>query len=456
MAASFSSSNWSAAVKWFLIALSLALSSQCFGEDLSARDLAAFKKRLEHLVQAESKPRLGDLIEELSKYDDPRAYRLMLPAATLIPSAKNYELALDAIGAVEFDGVLEDLVSLASAKGTDIRFRVLVIDAFGRRRDEKTGKAIAGLLDDRDSRVAIAAVRALAERKERSSILPLIDLLDKLGKTRDRAWLETRHALLQLTGQDYESVEDWRKLWDTLPEDFDPKKLGDESGDARTQLKIKKAEDGLEFFGEEIYSRNLLFVIDVSGSMLMWDEDDSYSGTDAERELQRLNRAREQMYQAFRKLPRDARFNVIAYSDKVIPWKKSLQPASRSALSQAAKFVAGFQAKGATHTDDALKQAFDDLGVDTIVLLTDGAPTKQNAHTMKLIEDILEWVADTNAARKVRIDTFGFTKPGQWPDKIPGFNGAPPPPPGPTEIEVFVKFLKQLSESTGGTFRAIE
>ncbi|HLU46772.1 MAG TPA: VWA domain-containing protein, partial [Planctomycetota bacterium] len=335
--------------------LLLATTTSSFAKELSSRELSNYKRLLQNLVQGQSKPRLGELIKELAEYDDPRAYQLILPAATLIPSAKNYEAALDAIARVTSEKVIEELVETAGKRNIDLRWRVLLVDGFARRIDETTRKSLLDLVQDRDTRIVVAVIRAMSARQERDSIPALINLLEKINTSRDRVWLETRHALVKLTGQDYDAIEDWKKFAETLPADFDPKKLGE--GDGLTKVNIKKVDDSVEFFGEEIYSRNLVFVIDVSGSMMMWDDSESYSGSNAENDLQRLKRAKEQLYAALGKLPKGTKFNVIAYSDKVISWKKDLQPATSASIKSATQFVSGFKAEGLTHTDDALKRA---------------------------------------------------------------------------------------------------
>jgi len=90
------------------------------------------------------------------------------------------------------------------------------------------------------------------------------------------------------------------------------------------------------------------------------------------------------------------------------------------------------------------------------VLLSDGSPMKTSLDEWKtLIPKIEEKVKDTNASRRVRIDTFGFEGQGQWPSKGSPFAGRPPPAPTPEETKSFVDFLKTLASDSGGTYRAI-
>ena len=70
-----------------------------------------------------------------------------------------------------------------------------------------------------------------------------------------------------------------------------------------------------------------------------------------------------------------------------------------------------FSAEAQTHTDEALRAAFAEKDVDTIYLLSDGAPYKLehgSSVSVKFIQDIIAWVARENRFRKVKIHTFGF------------------------------------------------
>ena len=299
----------------------------------------------------------------------------------------------------------------------------------------------------------MAAIKACVERRQKECIGPLVGLIEEHDKKKDRTWLEVRSALRKLTAQDFESPIDWRKYWDGAKASFDPKNIG-AAPDGRTVV----GTGDVDFFGRAIYSRNVIFLIDVSFSMIMYDESEAYRGLNPERDLQRLYRAQKQLVHAIRRLPSDARFNVIAFSDGATPWRRGLQKAASSTVKSAARFVGGFRAKNATHTDDALKKAFEDPNVDTVILLTDGAPFQQgDTSSLVRIEKTLQWVKNHNRARKIRIDTFGFTKPGKWPPGAKGRNGVPlRPPPSAGEVATFVDFLTRLAEENGGFFQPIQ
>ncbi len=152
---------------------------------------------------------------------------------------------------------------------------------------------------------------------------------------------------------------------------------------------------------------------------------------------ERIFRAKEELVRVIRDLPDDKSFNIIAYSSDVKPWQGNLVPADAARKRQAIDFVEGLKADGITVTDLALEYAFEDPIVDTIYLITDGAPTHQGSvgpglpsDAPRLIKEILARVKVLNFRRGVRIFTLGF--------------------PGAEE-----EFLRTLSQEHNGKYRPI-
>ncbi len=185
----------------------------------------------------------------------------------------------------------------------------------------------------------------------------------------------------------------------------------------------------LSIFGAEVTGTNIAFVIDISGSMLSTDPVEiTYdpgktvtAGETKAREAQmledrrRIVRAKKELTNVVRSLPEGKRFNIISYSSEVIPWKKVLTPVNAASRKEAAEFVAAMKAEGITVTDDALDAAFTDLAVDTIYLITDGAPTHIGVNgpgmpddAYQIIERIHRRVREVNYFRGVRVFTLGF------------------------------------------------
>ncbi len=456
-----------------------------------SKDATKYQKQIELFARSNRARAIQDIISEMAGSEEPRIVALLPVAGTALPSSANFAAAVEAIEKLKSDAAVEVLVGALRKKG-DYRQRVLILEAFGKRGDNASLAAITEQLEASVDNVQVAAMRAARARKERTPIPALIRILEKDWKAHDRVWNECRLALVDLTGKDFDSIADWKNFWASVQASFDPKKVGHEKGP--TRIAVKPTKESVEFFGTEIFSRSLVFVIDVSGSMLMYDEPRETIGTDdpegdgekaggttvtgsskgrgsgagkgsdpeghageIEQDRQRLRRAKEQLTRALRKLSRATQFNIITFSDKILPWQKRLQPATPANIAAAVKFVNEFQARGATHTDEALEIAFGDLAVDTIVLLSDGAPVhRSGSDSRTLIQRILEKIRDINSARKVIIHTFGFEGEGRWPEKGPKAGGQKlPPAPTPEEVKTFLEFLKSLARENGGEFRAI-
>jgi uncharacterized protein YegL len=155
-------------------------------------------------------------------------------------------------------------------------------------------------------------------------------------------------------------------------------------------------------------------------------------------ERARIERVKRELAKCIKELPSSVRFNIIAFSDKVKLWSPKLVKAEDSAKSTAIGWVSSLKADGDTHTDDALKAAFNDPEVDTIYLLSDGQPFK--AGTPVDVEPILEWVKSNNRFRKVIINTFGFENAKKTPNM---------------DVKAMMQLLKGLADMTGGKFTDI-
>jgi hypothetical protein len=185
----------------------------------------------------------------------------------------------------------------------------------------------------------------------------------------------------------------------------------------------------LTIFGAEVSGNNLVFVIDVSGSMMTSDpviltaepgktqsvEKTRAKAAELMEERRRIIRAKRELTKVVQSLPEGKRFNIIAYSSDVVPWKKLLTPVNAGSRKEALEFVANLKADGITVTDDALEAAFADLAADTIYLITDGAPThvgnkgsEMPPDAEELIERIQRRVREINYFRGVRLFTLGF------------------------------------------------
>ncbi|MEM7232369.1 MAG: VWA domain-containing protein [Planctomycetota bacterium] len=425
--------------------------------EFSAADAARIKKRLTIFAKAKRAVDIRGIIEELSLTDNPAAIPLLVKAALIVPSADNYEFAAQSLGSMLsndcFKWITKTLNPKKKTKGLTTRHKLLLVMSLGYRKDKESLPLLTEQIARNDHRYRLTAIRAADRRRETPLIQPLIDLLGTLEKKKkkDRVWLETREVLYQITGQNFEAHEDWVKYWETAKANFDARQVG--KADSKTLVKL----GGVKFFGKTIHSHNLIFIIDTSFSMVKYDLNDEYKGNKPSLDLRRIRRAQRQLVTALRSLPTEAYFNVVGFSNKVIPFKKKMCKATRSNVENAIRYIKTMKPNGDTHTQEALDRAFADPNVDTIVLLSDGIPRRKGQATaIGDTQPIIDHIRNTYAGRQVRIDTFGFAGAGLWPKLDIFKRKGPPPAPDDSQLSLFEDFLKQLSEMSGGFYQTIK
>jgi Mg-chelatase subunit ChlD len=96
--------------------------------------------------------------------------------------------------------------------------------------------------------------------------------------------------------------------------------------------------------------------------------------------------------------------NLIFFETTIDPWQKKLVPLSRF-RPQALKAVKALKTRGGTNIYDTLEMAFEDKDVDTIYLLSDGAPGSG-----KIVDttEILKEIRKKNRSRQIIINTISL------------------------------------------------
>ena len=128
-------------------------------------------------------------------------------------------------------------------------------------------------------------------------------------------------------------------------------------------------------YGKDMKSESgsIIYVLDVSYSM-SWAAGD-YTGLDGKSQSgARIDHARVQLIRSIRALPKNFKFNVIAFDCMVYVWCQDLQPADDTHKTQAEGWVNNLQPDSSTGTGPAVVQALLCRANKLIVLLTDGAP----------------------------------------------------------------------------------
>jgi hypothetical protein len=460
----------------FAVVLAFALA---FAMLLYAGDINKLKKKLSHELQAEDYTSAASTIAELGEDGSVEAVKVILTVALneRIKSHEVFSASKEALSGITDKAAIEYICSVAKKKSRDWRVKMLLAEVLGDLNGEGVLDALTTLLKDRQPEVVREAVISLKKLGDIEAVDELIEALARLEKEKGRPWIEARRALHELTGgYDFTTAAKWRQFWTQKKEEV--KKEADSPdtakpvapGEVKTGLLEEEKKKAPKFFGREILSKKIVFVIDVSGSMIMKDRGtgggeagkgarqgaSEYSKMSKDR--MRIERAKNELKKAIAALSPKAKFNVIAFSNGVSPWQRRKLVLATSRNKQAAiAFADKFSANGGTYTDDALKEAFANKEADTIYFLSDGAPERypsvigqENPDNIKLIDTILTWFRSENKFRKVKIFTFGFDGEGVW-DPNRG-----PKPPYHQKAQRFIDFMKKLASESGGEYKSIK
>ena len=346
------------------------------------------------------------------------------------------------------------------ARGKEWQERLLAVDASIFVKGLDPTESCLAALDDPHPIVVRRALHYLARSKKVPVVEKIVkryaDLETKRSKDSEAQWSRTllafQSTLQRMIHVDLPAGVDYRNWFASHKDDpdlFQPKK-------SRGGL------TGATLFGTPITGKYIVFVLDVSGSMLSTDipsdrdpavkrrprtvvrkgEEEGGEEDEAKKDLppsdrQRMLRAKSELSKVVKALAEDVRFNIVTFSSDVKLWKQTLVPASASNKKSAVEHIEALKAEGVTVTDLALEAAFAHLETDTIYLVSDGVPTHTGSSagipedTPGLITLIHNRVEELNFLRGVRIFTLGFQLAEE-------------------------EFLKKLATDNAGTYVRIE
>ena len=140
---------------------------------------------------------------------------------------------------------------------------------------------------------------------------------------------------------------------------------------------------------EDIVPRDVVFVLDTSGSM---------AGP-------KMKQAQEALAYGIRTLSPGDRFNVLGFATGLNPFRDSLQPANDELKEAAVRWVDGLRPAGGTNINDALLESLrmrQDGRLFVVVFLTDGKPTIEERDPDRIVEKV-----KAANSQDTRIFTFG-------------------------------------------------
>jgi len=279
---------------------------------------------------------------------------------------------------------------------------------------------------------------------DRSAVVPLIELLERGGsgdaladavnvQASPRLRARAYECLRGLTGAilPIEDTKGWRAFWEREQKNIvPPATLPHMRGAVSTRS---------SFFGIPVEGRNVVFVIDTSGSMdadvAKPDDDERTSSRRRNRTVSRLAAAKQQLVQAVQAMPAESRYRLVTFDRDVKLWSEKPESPSRASVRALVDLLSGIQAHGGTNVHDALVAALSLDGlrfgqepaseVDEVFVLSDGQPTEGPVRDPG---QILEIVRTANRYLHVRIHSV-FTGDGAGSD-----------------------FLRKLAEENDGVF----
>ncbi len=179
-------------------------------------------------------------------------------------------------------------------------------------------------------------------------------------------------ALLELTGKSYgQNTRAWVLWSEDRPENWAP--IDPEHAAYLTQVFKAREDSGTqaaEFFGIRIESERVVFVVDTSGSMTAPMRLTTGSGGS-----RRIDVVKSELISALRALSPETRYNVVTFSNGARAMHKKLVEANPKNVEQTTKKVAKLRADGGTNLFGGVVEVLKANELDTIVVLSDGAPT---------------------------------------------------------------------------------
>ena len=331
-----------------------------------------------------------------------------------------------AVSAPEEEASKPALVDLLE-KEKDPRVRLAGVDGMAKAPGTSWHALLAGRCEDPDWSVQLVAARIAGEREVGKAIPNLIHALAKAAPRVSEAVVI---ALRKLTGQNIEAYEEpWAKWWEA-----NRAKYGDDGRPLQPVVSTPRASD-VEFYGLKVRSDKVMYIIDISGSMLAEKKAKATTATDtpgmksdpkpdahaARFSGPKIEIAKLELKRSLAALPKESSFNILAFNHAVQQFQQKMLPATDANKELAYAWIRDMSPSGSTFADGALQIAFKMAGmgaydkqypgvaVDTIIFLSDGAPTDDSQDgTLMDYNIILKHVAAWNPEKRIIIHCVGI------------------------------------------------
>lgn len=336
------------------------------------------------------------------------------------------------------DAVIEVLKS-----DKDERTRAGVCEALSLFGDPRTNEPLAAALKDAGWSVRVGALQALVSTKALAAIGDIIEMMDreKDGRLKGDCW----QALCKLTGKDLGfNASAWRDWWvvnkEKIIKGSNPEGGGGAAGGGAAG---GGGGSGVSYHGVQTFSKKILFILDLSRSMLescglkvsSGPDGRAYTGTT------KIAIAKEELLWTINKMDSTTKFTIMFYANFHKPnqstqflvkwWEEKLQEATSANKERAKRFIEKMNPSvppqviregdpdyeidmDMTNLWFALQEAFRIAGmgvndknyapaVDTVFVLSDGLPTAGEVTDPGMI---IRGVRAMNKLKKITIHTI--------------------------------------------------
>jgi len=283
-----------------------------------------------------------------------------------------------------------ELVAHAKGKSPTLRATALHLLARCERLDGGPALQAAGEnLDHKSWQVRAAAIDLITALRLPAGIPWLIERHD-VEQARLRE--DVVQALYDLTRLRLPNTAAWRAWWQKEGPAFQVPAAANEKEQARKGAAATVAT----YWDIPVRSDRVAFVVDVSGSM---NEPFGTGGGN------RLDEAKRQLVRVLGMLPGKAKVNLITFGTGAAAFRDTLQVLDEKLRLSAEIYAKGLTVRGSTNVHAGLQRAFADAEVDTIFLLTDGAPS---SGPIVAPDALAKEVASWNLGRGIRIHTVAL------------------------------------------------
>ncbi|MDF1838469.1 MAG: hypothetical protein P1V35_11425 [Planctomycetota bacterium] len=324
--------------------------------------------------------------------------------------------ALLAYAELDREGALAACEKASQNKAPRVRSAALLASL--RVESPSTLSMAARLAGDEDSGVRSVTQGVLQRMGTKQSLQLLIQRLD--AEPREKLLLELVPRLQSMTGfKGGRNSRPWNQFAGDLPDDWQAEEPEERSefGDDKEQGQVSSVSQSA---GLPTYSDRIVYLMDFSGSI--WNE--QANGKTRKQMLDPL------LHKTLDALRDGTHFNLGPYTGAVKPWQRSLIEAKASKVKAAHKFIDQIKITGPGDFYLAVQWALEDPLVDTICVLTDGAPSGGRHWRM---EQITERLLAQGELRPIRYDVVLVDAP----------NG-------------LKRHWQRLADETGGTMQAMK